>query len=128
MAGDQVLSELGAIFKRLLRTVDSAGRYGGEEFLIILEDTRGKEALQTAERIRATVESTSVAVKDSSLRFTVSIGVAEIQSGDAEDQLIMRADTALYQAKREGRNRAVLARLPRGKVTHHPAVRELDVS
>jgi diguanylate cyclase (GGDEF)-like protein len=128
MAGDQVLSELGAIFKRLLRTVDSAGRYGGEEFLIILEDTRGKEALQTAERIRAAVESTSVAVKESSLRFTVSIGVAEIQSGDAEDQLIMRADTALYQAKREGRNRAVLARLPRGKVTHHPAVRELDVS
>ena len=128
IAGDQVLSELGAIFKRLLRTVDSVGRYGGEEFLIILEDTRGKAALQTAERIRSAVESASVAAKESMLRFTVSIGVAEIQAGDAEDQLIMRADTALYQAKREGRNRAVLSRLPQGKVTHHPAVREVDAS
>lgn len=128
VAGDQVLSELGAIFKRLLRTVDSVGRYGGEEFLIILEDTQAREALQTAERIRLAVESASVAAKETRLRFTVSIGVAEIQAGEAEDQLIMRADTALYQAKREGRNRAVLARLPHGKVTPHPAVRELDVS
>ncbi len=128
VVGDKVLRELGATFKRVLRTVDSAGRYGGEEFLIILDQTRGKEALLTADRIRLTVESAGLADEEAITRFTVSIGVAEISAGETEDQLIMRADTALYQAKREGRNRSVLAELPSGNITQHPAVRKLDPS
>jgi len=128
VVGDKVLRELGATFKRVLRTVDSAGRYGGEEFLVILDQTRGEEALLTAERVRLAVESTGVAAEETIARFTVSIGVAEISAGETEDQLIMRADTALYEAKREGRNRSVLASLPNGKITQHPAVVKLDPS
>lgn len=126
--GDKVLSQLGGIFKRMLRDVDSAGRYGGEEFLIILDETRAKEAFQTAERIRLAVESTAVTAEETIVRFTVSIGVAEITGGEDEDQLIIRADTALYQAKREGRSRSVIARSPDAKVAQHPAARRLDPS
>jgi len=124
--GDKVLFELGSIFKRLLRTVDAAGRYGGEEFLIILDETRGAEALQTAERIRLVVGSTGVSAGETTVRFTVSIGVAEISAGEDEDQLIVRADNALYQAKREGRSRSVLAPLPKAKIAYHPATRKSD--
>ena len=124
--GDKVLFELGSIFKRLLRTVDAAGRYGGEEFLIILDETRGEKALQTAERIRLVVESAGVSADETTVRFTVSIGVAEISAGEDEDQLIVRADNALYQAKREGRSRSVLAPLPKAKVAYHPAIRKTD--
>jgi diguanylate cyclase (GGDEF)-like protein len=128
VVGDQVLRHLGETFRRLLRTVDVAGRYGGEEFLIILDETRGKEALQTAERIRLAIESGAVDGVASNVPFTVSIGVAEIGPGEAEDQLIMRADTALYQAKAEGRNRSVLAEFRNANVTHHPAARKQDHS
>lgn len=128
LVGDKVLCRLGEIFKRLLRTVDTAARYGGEEFLIILDETRCKEALQTAERIRLAVESTAVEADEALVRFTVSIGVAEVSDGDNEDQLISRADTALYQAKREGRGRCVLARLADVNVAHHPTVKKRDRS
>jgi diguanylate cyclase (GGDEF)-like protein len=128
VVGDKVLCRLGEIFKSMLRAVDTAGRYGGEEFLIILDETRGQEALQTAERIRLAVESTGVDADEIIVRLTVSIGVAEIGAGEDEDQLVMRADAALYQAKREGRGRSVLAQLPKVKVAHHPAVRKLDHS
>lgn len=124
--GDKVLSELGAIFKRMLRDVDSAGRYGGEEFLVILYETRAKEAFQTAERIRLAVESNAVTAEETTVRFTVSIGVAEIADGEGEDQLIIRADNALYQAKREGRSRSVIARSSNSKVAQHPAARRRD--
>ncbi len=128
LVGDKVLCRLGEIFKRLLRTVDTAARYGGEEFLIILDETRCKEALQTAERIRLAVESTVVKSDETLVRFTVSIGVAEVSDGDNEDQLISRADTALYQAKREGRGRSILARSADVKVAHHPTVKKRDRS
>ena len=128
VVGDKVLRELGATFKRMLRTVDSAGRYGGEEFLIILDQTRGEEAVLTAERIRLAVESTTVAAEENIARFTVSIGVAEISVGETEDQLIMRADAALYEAKREGRNRSVLASSPTGQIAQQPAIRQRDSS
>jgi diguanylate cyclase (GGDEF)-like protein len=128
LVGDRVLRQLGDTLRRLLRTVDVAGRYGGEEFLIILDETMGKEALQTAERIRRAIASNEVDRAAPGIPFTVSIGVAEIGSGEAEDQLIMRADTALYQAKAEGRNRSVLAKAPNANVTHHPATRKKDHS
>ena len=128
VVGDKVLRRLGETFQRLLRTVDVAGRYGGEEFLIVLDETRGAEALQTAERIRLAIESSEVNIAGFTIRFTVSIGVAEIAPGEDEDQLIARADAALYRAKREGRNRSLLARQPNAKVAHHPAVRKIDGS
>lgn len=122
VVGDKVLFDLGSTLARLLRAVDLAGRYGGEEFLIILDETRGKEALQTAERIRLAIETSEVDAAESAVTFTVSIGVAEVGAGEDEDSLIMRADTALYRAKREGRNRSVLAEPRENKVRHHPAI------
>ena len=124
VAGDKVLADLGSILTRLLRAVDIAGRYGGEEFLIILDETRGSEALQTAERIRLTIEAARVNAAETPVTFTVSIGVAEVGVGEDEDSLIMRADAALYQAKNEGRNHSVLADPREIKVTQHPSVRK----
>jgi diguanylate cyclase (GGDEF)-like protein len=116
VVGDKVLSEMGAILNRELRTVDAAGRYGGEEFLVVLDDTRVDEALEAAERIRLAIETTQVTAEDISISFTVSIGVAEISAGEDEDQLIMRADAALYQAKDQGRNRSMMAKSPDSEV------------
>jgi diguanylate cyclase (GGDEF)-like protein len=128
LVGDEALRHLGRTFKRLLRTVDLAGRYGGEEFLMILDETDAREALHTAERIRMAIESSEVEIEGAALRFTISVGVAEIGFGEDEDQLIRRADAALYQAKREGRNRSVLAKPVTDKVAPHPAARKADRS
>ena len=124
VVGDEVLARLGQILRRLIRSVDAAGRYGGEEFLVILDETRGAEAMQTANRIRLTVESTTIATEHGAVNFTISIGVAEISAGEDEKRLIMRADNALYQAKHAGRNQTVLARSPDDGIVQHPTVRD----
>ena len=126
LVGDELLRHLGRTFDRLLRAVDLAGRYGGEEFLIILDETSGKEALQTAERIRIAIESSRVKIDGNVFSITVSIGVAEIGLGEDEDQLIKRADVALYRAKKEGRNRSVRANPSTPKIALHPAARSID--
>ncbi len=108
LAGDAVLERAGALFRELLRSVDSAGRYGGEEFLVILEQASPAEALLTAERIRAAFERLVVQVDDHTIHFTVSIGVATVRRGEAaQADLIGRADTQLYRAKQQGRNRVL---------------------
>ena len=108
--GDAVLVQLARILKETLRIVDTAGRYGGEEFLVILGKTDIHEGLQIAERIRQAVEQHVFTCEDVSLHITISIGltgvVAEDQNGVS---LIGRADKALYEAKAAGRNRIILA-------------------
>ena len=126
LVGDELLRHLGRTFDRLLRAVDLAGRYGGEEFLIILDETSEKEALQTAERIRIAIESSRVKIDGTVFSITVSIGVAEIGSGEDGDQLIKRADVALYRAKKEGRNRSVRANPSTQKIALHPTARNVD--
>lgn len=126
VAGDRVLRRLGVILRRMLRSVDIAGRYGGEEFLVILDETRIGEALQTAERIRNAIASSKVRVGDSAVGFSVSIGVAEIGNGENEDQLIVRADAALYQAKQQGRNRSQLAEPGNTIAARHLTIRHFD--
>ncbi len=111
LAGDAVLASVGKLLKEILRSIDTAGRYGGEEFLIILDDTKEQEAQQTAERIRKAIEQFEVIADGKAIKVSISIGVATINNSiDMKDgRLIGKADKALYEAKRSGRNRVVLA-------------------
>ena len=107
LAGDKVLVTFGSIIRGMARSADFAGRYGGEEFCVGLPETTLAGALQVAERIREATANTSVELEaGGTARVTCSIGVAEVTSADV-DQLIARADAALYEAKRLGRNRVV---------------------
>lgn len=106
--GDEVLAAIGAALRSSLRGSDFAGRFGGEELLLLLPDTTAENARVLVERIRATVASIKVPEVDR--QITVSIGVAELiqHSGDAPG-LLRQADRALYIAKATGRNRVVVA-------------------
>jgi len=108
LVGDAVLVQLAQVFKEILRSLDSAGRYGGEEFLIILGQIDNRQALQTAERIRQVVDQHEFVCGEVSIHATVSIGVAGalVEEGSSTG-LIDRADKALYEAKAGGRNRVM---------------------
>ena len=108
-AGDFVLKEVSKIIRETIRDIDIAARYGGEEFAAILPRTDGKEAMDIAERLRKAVMNASFSSDTSSLRVTLSIGIATTPS-DAKnkEELIEKADQALYYAKHNGRNRSVL--------------------
>ena len=94
------------IIKESIREVDFAGRYGGEEFCVMLPDTATAGATHVAERLRAAVENHTFKAYDESIKITVSVGVSVFPE-DASDvsQLIDCADQAMYKAKGEGRNR-----------------------
>lgn len=107
LVGDQVILNFVARTSSLLRQIDSFGRYGGEEFIVLLPETNPSEAMVVAERIRA-----AVATPNELPAYTVSIGVTTRSYGDTTvDELLARADKALYQAKANGRNRVEIARL-----------------
>ena len=109
--GDQVLIELGKTFTASLRTVDSVGRIGGEEFLVVAPETNMDGAARLGERIRAAVEGSTFYYKSDPIRVTVSIGISYMPSPEirsAEDMIAL-ADKALYEAKNGGRNRVVSA-------------------
>lgn len=106
LTGDQILKEIGAIIKASIREIDIAGRYGGEEFGVVLPDTDLPGALLAAERIRLSVEKTSIKAYDTVVKATVSIGAATFPvHGSLRNELLDKADWALYRAKKSGRNR-----------------------
>ena len=106
-AGDEVLQMIAEIMRDSTRKTDCCARYGGEEFVIVLPDTAIADALDTAEHIRARV----AAKKFNGRNMTLSIGVASFpEDADDAEAIIAVADEALYQAKREGRDRSVRAR------------------
>lgn len=117
-AGDSTLKKLAAIFQGTLRATDLAGRFGGEEFAVLLPETDHAMAIESAERLRKVVETSTVPLKTGlPLQFTVSIGVSSLISrNDNLDQLINLADQGLYLAKNAGRNR-VCSSLPLSPVT-----------
>jgi len=108
-AGDTVLREFGARFRRNTRGIDLACRFGGEEFVVIMPDTDLARALQVGERLRSCIAAEPFHLNsDTQLRVTASVGIATLESReDTPETLFKRADTALYAAKREGRNRVV---------------------
>ena len=112
--GDQVLSYLGKLILSVIREVDVAARYGGEELLIIATDTAASCTVALAERLRQHIEAHTLALSNQThhrleIRITVSIGVAGLDPEVTDPvQLVSNADQALYRAKREGRNRVIL--------------------
>lgn len=110
--GDAAIRRVAGLVRASIRSSDVAGRYGGEEFCVLLPDTSLEDAYVVAERIRRTIESASIEAAGHAIRCTVSVGVAVADTGApaADPQpWIERADRALYRAKAEGRNRTVLA-------------------
>lgn len=104
--GDRVLATIGRILAQNIRGLDIAGRFGGEEFLVLLRDASRERALQVAERLRAAIEDGGITYADGK-PVTVSVGVAYARSGDSGGDVVERADRALYRAKNAGRNRVI---------------------
>jgi diguanylate cyclase (GGDEF)-like protein len=109
-AGDRVLRSVGQVLRDSCRVYDVAGRYGGEEFCIVLPETRVGSTTVVAERIRERLATSRFEVGDDSVIVTASIGIAGVDSAEVEgtlssSTLIDRADQALYAAKHHGRNR-----------------------
>lgn len=103
LTGDRVLVELAGILKGATRKADAVGRWGGEEFLVLCPETTVAQALVVAERVCEAVRTHGFAT---GWCHTVSVGVSALRTGDSLDGLLQRADTALYRAKHEGRDRA----------------------
>jgi diguanylate cyclase (GGDEF)-like protein len=107
LVGDGVLQEVAARILASLRAPDRVGRYGGEEFLIILANTDTKTALQVAERIRARIAASPINTHGQQVSITISVGVTTLRAEDDFHAVLKRADEALYHAKGEGRDRVV---------------------
>jgi two-component system, cell cycle response regulator len=107
LAGDQILNKIAQLIVYCLRNLDTAYRYGGEEFTVILPETTCDSALLVAERINQVVHDEVFDVM-SDRKMSVSIGVTEFSPGETISEFIRRADKAMYMAKEGGRNRTVL--------------------
>jgi diguanylate cyclase (GGDEF)-like protein len=109
IVGDQVLLDIAQTCMKNLRPDDVLGRFGGEEFVILLPETKLEDARIIAERLRLLIAETSIKTKIGSIKTTISIGVAiKEKSTVSIDQLLSRADRAMYRAKQAGRNRVVV--------------------
>jgi diguanylate cyclase (GGDEF)-like protein len=125
-AGDQVLQSIGRVLRESCRVYDVPGRYGGEEFCIVLPETKTGNTTAVAERIRQRLAASELTCGDGSISVTASIGIAGMDSPDAgvlsPAELIERADQALYAAKNRGRNRVEMwssaLDVPAGAVSH----------
>ena len=110
LEGDKVLIKLGEVIRECLRKSDTAYRYGGDEFMVVLPEAKGNEARNVAERIR--VRFPAVYSNDSSnvsIDATVSVGVAEYHPGENLSEFIKRADQTMYEAKKRGGNQSLIA-------------------
>lgn len=108
MEGNVVLARMGQIIKKCLRENDSAYRFGGEEFTVVLPETDGKKAHFVAQRISVAIASQKFYPEaGKAVRVTVSIGITEYCPGESVAEFIKRADMAMFQAKQEGRNRII---------------------
>jgi len=114
-AGDIVLKTIAKIIRGQLREYDIAGRYGGEEFSILLPFTKIEEAQMVAERLRKTIENKTVDISkaapdadNKSIKITLSLGIYEMRETDNDEDLLKKADKALYHAKNTGRNKVVV--------------------
>ena len=120
LVGDQVLKELARSLDSVLRDYDRAGRFGGEEFSLLLPQTRAVDAFRIAERVRANIAGLSIIVPGATggerVHVTVSIGVAALDSGSKREysELMAAADAALYRAKAGGRDQVQMISTTRG--------------
>lgn len=104
-AGDKVIQAVAEVIREQIRDTDYAGRYGGEEFVVLLPDIDTLGAIVFAERLRQRIASLVVTYENQAIPFTISLGVADLSfPTDGHKQLIERADQALYASKKGGRN------------------------
>jgi diguanylate cyclase (GGDEF)-like protein len=108
-AGDCILKDVANQLQACCRGADASYRYGGEEFVVILNQTNKKGAMITAERIRSQLEKMASSYNEQTIDITASIGVACLQADDTMTSIFDRADKALYKAKSSGRNQVVFA-------------------
>ncbi len=108
-AGDQVLRQFCALASATLRNEDVIGRMGGEEFCVILTATNLSEAHEIGERLRQACEAETVLSDETRIRYTISVGIAQVKESETLEAAIRRADQAMYRAKHIGRNRVELA-------------------
>lgn len=113
LAGDAMLKFVAARMKECLREYDYIGRYGGEEFLVVLSDVDYETAVKTAERLNLVIGGETVAFGGNLLAATISLGVAVVENSSIHniDEIIMGADRELYKAKSNGRNRFEVCRI-----------------
>ena len=105
ITGDQVLREMGSLIKANIRAIDVAGRYGGEEFCVMLPETDRQGARLAAERIRRAAEAAVIKAFDTTVAVTVCIGTSTYPlDSQRVDELVDKADWALYRGKKSGRN------------------------
>lgn len=110
VAGDHALVELAKHLRRSLRKQDLIGRFGGEEFVLVLPDTDSDKAFEVIERVRSELERLQIGPQNHPFSITASFGIAEFgRHGNSADQLLQQADSAMYTAKAQGRNRTLLA-------------------
>jgi diguanylate cyclase (GGDEF)-like protein len=115
--GDEVLREIAQCLPEMLREYDSAGRFGGEEFVLLLPYTRAVDAFRIADRVRDHISGLSLRTPDGqAVQVTVSVGVAALDAGSTRElsELLAAADAALYRAKRDGRNQVQMISTTRG--------------
>lgn len=108
-AGDEVLEQMGQVFAQRLRHSDLVARYGGEEFVVLMPDTKPRDAFVVAEALREAIAAAHFTARDEAVEVTVSLGVAGFAPGDTPESVFERADEALYRAKRVGRNHTEMA-------------------
>ena len=106
MVGDQILVELNELVRRNTRATESLYRYGGEEFVLVAEQTALDDAVELAEKVRSLIEQQRFTA---GIPVTVSIGVAQLQRKEDREGWLSRADAALYRAKELGRNQVIAA-------------------
>ena len=110
IAGDEILRKLAIELRGRIRHPDVIGRYGGEEFLVVLPHSTSKAAVEQADRLRKHVQTLTIPFNDSQIKLTISLGIAQYKPHREDWQdFLSRADAALYQAKNNGRNRWVVA-------------------
>lgn len=105
LAGDYILKQLSAIVKTHLRDSDLFGRFGGEEFIVVLPQTKVNGAMRLANRLRESCQNYNFSFHGTKIDTTISIGVTSVSVSDSLHSLIDRCDSALYDAKKSGRNR-----------------------
>jgi len=106
-AGDKVLETIAQLLYKRIRKSDFFARYGGEEFVMLLPDTEAQEAFNLIDALRENIKNCSFNYRGEDVRVTVSCGLSSFRQGDKADDVFERADSALYEAKENGRNRCV---------------------
>jgi len=109
ISGDEVLKGLSLILQESLRSDDIVGRYGGEEFMVLLPKVNIENAQKVCEKLRSQVERHHFVIDENDLRITISLGLAAFHPGESDSALLKRADDALYASKTGGRNRTTLS-------------------